>query len=215
MSWTTPFVLGMSELASFFWAAFFFIERVLKSQCSSLICFVSRVYYGKFGWVMSLWHAADLRSCSRYGYRVFGCPCTAMDFQITPLWEVSHDTVQHRNTVARTSRRAAIWPYGARYFALPSHDSDSGWVFTFLLLLPVNFKYPLFAAVIFMATAYYGHVHCPNTAHHGKKTAYRPRSWSRFRYESNDHWTWQSVVHGDYLLTNGSFGWMPHAARSI
>ncbi len=91
-------------------------------------------------------------------------PLHGYDFQITPLWAgicmipSSVGVMLLGPLSGRLSDR-----YGARYFATVAMILTAVG-FLFLLALPVNFKYPLFAAVIFLDGVSMGMFMSPNTA---------------------------------------------------
>ena len=91
-------------------------------------------------------------------------PLRGYDFQITPLWAGIYMVPSSIGILllgplsGRLSDR-----YGARYFATGAMILTAVG-FSLLLALPVNFKYPLFAAVIFLDGMSTGMFMAPNTA---------------------------------------------------
>jgi len=90
-------------------------------------------------------------------------PLHGYDFQVTPLWAGIYMIPSSVGILllgplsGRLSDR-----YGARYLHY-CHDFNCCGLFL-LLLLPVNFKYPLFAAIIFLDGLSMGMFMAPNTA---------------------------------------------------
>jgi MFS family permease len=91
-------------------------------------------------------------------------PLHGYDFQVTPLWAGIYMIPSSVGILllgplsGRLSDR-----YGARYFATIAMILTAVGFFL-LLLLPVNFKYPLFAAIIFLDGLSMGMFMAPNTA---------------------------------------------------
>jgi EmrB/QacA subfamily drug resistance transporter len=165
MSWTTPFVLGMLGGGIVLLVAFFFIEQRVKAPMFRLDLFRIRAFAaGNL--------AGFMASMARGGFMLMliiwlqgiWLPLHGYDFQITPLWAGIYMIPSSIGILllgplsGRLSDR-----YGARYFATSAMILTAVG-FSLLLALPVNFKYPLFAAVIFLDGMSMGMFMAPNTA---------------------------------------------------
>jgi MFS family permease len=165
MSWTTPFVLGMLGGGIVLLVAFFLIEQRVKAPmfrlnlfrirafaAGNLAGFMSSIARGGFMLMLTIW------------LQGIWLPLHGYDFQITPLWAgicmipSSIGILLLAPLSGRLSDR-----YGARYFATGAMILTA-FGFALLLALPVNFKYPLFAAVIFLDGLSMGMFMSPNTA---------------------------------------------------
>ena len=165
MSWTTPFVLGMLCGGIVLLVAFFLIEQRVKAPMFRLDLFRIRAFAtGNL--------AGFMASMARGGFMLMlviwlqgiWLPLHGYDFKITPLWSGIYLIPSSVGILllgplsGRLSDR-----YGARYFATGAMILTAVG-FSLLLALPVNFKYPLFAAVIFLDGISMGMFMAPNTA---------------------------------------------------
>ena len=165
MSWTTPFVLGMFGGGIVLLIAFFIIERRVKAPmfrldlfrirafaAGNLASFMSSLARGGFMLMLTIW------------LQGIWLPLHGYDFQITPLWAGIYMIPSSVGILVlgplsgRLSDR-----YGARYFATIAMILTAVG-FLLLLTLPVDFKYPLFAAIIFLDGLSMGMFMAPNTA---------------------------------------------------
>ena len=165
MSWTTPFVLGMFGAGIILLVAFFFIERRVKEPMFQLNLFRIRAFtMGNLAGFMSSMARGGFTLMLTIWLQGIWLPLHGYDFQITPLWAgicmipSSIGILLLGPLSGRLSDR-----YGARYFATIAMILTAVG-FLLLLLLPVNFKYPLFAAVIFIDGLSMGMFIAPNTA---------------------------------------------------
>ena len=165
MSWTTPFVLSMFIGGIILLTAFFFIEQRVKAPMFRLDLFRIRAFAA--GNIATL-----LSSLARGGFMLMltiwlqgiWLPLHGYDFKVTPLWAGIYMIPSSVGILllgplsGRLSDR-----YGARYFATIAMILTAVGFFL-LLLLPVNFKYPMFALVIFLDGLSMGMFMAPNTA---------------------------------------------------
>jgi EmrB/QacA subfamily drug resistance transporter len=165
MSWTTPFVLGMLCGGIVLLVAFFLIEQRVKAPMFRLALFRIRAFAaGNL--------AGFMASMARGGFMLMlviwlqgiWLPLHGYDFQITPLWAGIYMIPSSIGILllgpisGRLSDR-----YGARYFATGAMVLTAVG-FSLLLALPVNFKYPLFAGIIFLDGMSMGMFMAPNTS---------------------------------------------------
>ena len=165
MSWTTPFVLSMLIGGIILLIAFIFIEQRVKAPMFRLELFRIRAF-------ASSSVATLMSSLARGGFMLMltiwlqgiWLPLQGYDFQVTPLWAGIYMIPSSIGILllgplsGRLSDR-----YGSRYFATIAMILTAVGFFL-LLLLPVNFKYPLFAAIIFLDGLSMGMFMAPNTA---------------------------------------------------
>jgi len=165
MSWTTPFVLSMLIGGIILLIAFIFIEQRVKAPMFRLELFRIRAF-------ASSSVATLMSSLARGGFMLMltiwlqgiWLPLHGYDFQVTPLWAGIYMIPSSIGILllgplsGRLSDR-----YGSRYFATIAMILTAVGFFL-LLLLPVNFKYPLFAAIIFLDGLSMGMFMAPNTA---------------------------------------------------
>jgi MFS family permease len=165
MSWTTPFVLSMLGGGIVLMAAFVFIEQRVKEPMFRLDLFRIRAFAaGNVAGFMAAMARGGLMLMLTIWLQGIWLPLHGYDFHITPLWAgicmipSSVGVLALGPLSGRLSDR-----YGARYFATVAMILTAIG-FSLLLALPVNFKYPLFAAVIFLDGISMGMFMSPNTA---------------------------------------------------
>ena len=165
MSWTTPFVLGMFGGGIVLLVAFFLIEQRVKAPMFRLNLFRIRAFAaGNLAGFMASMARGGFMLMLTIWLQGIWLPLHGYDFQITPLWAgicmipSSIGILLLGPLSGRLSDR-----YGARYFATGAMILTAVG-FALLLALPVNFKYPLFAAVIFLDGISMGMFMAPNTA---------------------------------------------------
>ena len=164
MSWTTPFVLSMFIGGIVLLVAFFFIEQRVKAPMFRLDLFRIRAFAaGNLASFMSSMARGGFMLMLTIWLQGIWLPLHGYDFQITPLWAGIYMIPSSIGILllgplsGRLSDR-----YGARYFATIAMILTA--VGFLLLLSPVDFKYPLFAAVIFLDGLSMGMFMAPNTA---------------------------------------------------
>jgi MFS family permease len=165
MSWTTPFVLGMIGGGIALLIAFGFIEGHVRAPMFRLGLFRIRAFAAGNG-------ALFLSSVARGGLLLIlsiwlqgiWLPLHGYEFEVTPLWAgiylipSSIGILVAGPLSGRLSDR-----FGARYFATAAMILMAI-SFVFMLVLPVNFAYPLFAMVIMLYGVSMGMFIAPNTA---------------------------------------------------
>jgi len=165
MSWTTPFVLSMFSGGVVFLVAFFLIEQRVKVPMFRLDLFRIRAFaVGNLAGFMSSLARGGFMLMLTIWLQGIWLPLHGYDFAVTPLWAgicmipSSIGILLLGPLSGRLSDR-----YGARYFATGAMILTAVG-FALLLALPVNFKYPLFAAVIFLDGVSMGMFMAPNTS---------------------------------------------------
>lgn len=165
MGWTTPFVLSMFGGGIVLLIAFCLIEQRVKAPMFRLNLFRIRAFAaGNLAGFMSALARGGFMLMLTIWLQGIWLPLHGYDFTITPLWAGIYMIPSSIGILAlgplsgRLSDR-----YGARYFATGAMILTAVG-FLFLLLLPVNFKYPLFAAIIFLDGLSMGMFMSPNTA---------------------------------------------------
>jgi MFS family permease len=165
MSWTTPFVLGMFGGGVVLLVAFFLIEQRVKAPMFRLALFRVRAFAaGNLAGFMAALARGGFMLMLTIWLQGIWLPLHGYDFQITPLWAgicvipSSIGILLLGPLSGRLSDR-----HGARYFSTGAMILTAVSL-SLLLALPVNFKYPLFAAVIFLYGLSVGMFSSPNTA---------------------------------------------------
>ncbi len=165
MSWTTPFVLSMFSGGIILLIAFIFIEQRVKAPMFRLDLFRIRAFAaGNLATLMSSLARGGFMLMLTIWLQGIWLPLHGYDFKITPLWAGIYMIPSSVGILllgplsGRLSDR-----YGARYFATIAMILTAVGFFL-LLLLPVNFKYPMFAAIIFLDGLSMGMFMAPNTA---------------------------------------------------
>ena len=165
MSWTTPFVMSMFIGGIALLVAFVFIEQYVKAPMFRLNLFRIRAFTaGNLASFMSSMARGGFMLMLTIWLQGIWLPLHGYDFQVTPLWAGIYMIPSSVGILllgplsGRLSDR-----YGARYFATGAMILTAVG-FALLLALPVNFSYPLFAAVIFLDGLSMGMFMAPNTA---------------------------------------------------
>jgi MFS family permease len=165
MSRTTPFVLIMFGSGVFVLLAFVAIEQHVKEPMFRLDLFRIRAFAtGNLAGFMAAMARGGLTLMLIIWLQGIWLPLHGFDFQVTPLWAGICMIPSSLGILAlgplsgRLSDR-----YGARYFATGAMILTAVG-FSLLLALPVDFKYPLFAAIIFLDGLSMGMFMSPNTA---------------------------------------------------
>ena len=165
MSWTTPFVLSMFIGGMALLVAFVFVEQHIKAPMFRLNLFRIRAFTaGNLASFMSSMARGGFMLMLTIWLQGIWLPLHGYDFKITPLWAGIYMIPSSVGILllgplsGRLSDR-----YGARYFATVAMLLTAIG-FALLLALPVNFSYPLFAAVIFLDGLSMGMFMAPNTA---------------------------------------------------
>ena len=165
MSWTTPFVLSMVGSGILVLVLFVFVEsrtkapmfhldlfRIRAFTAGNLASFMSALARGGFTLMLTIW------------LQGIWLPLHGYDFTDTPLWAgifmipSSVGILLAGPLSGRLSDR-----YGARTFATAAMVLTAIGFFL-LLLLPVDFPYPLFAVIIFIDGLSMGMFMAPNTS---------------------------------------------------
>jgi EmrB/QacA subfamily drug resistance transporter len=165
MSWTTPFVLGMLIGGIALLVAFVFIERRVRAPMFRLNLFRIRAFAaGNVAGFLASVARGGLMFMLIIWLQGIWLPMRGYDFEVTPLWAgiymvpMSIGFLVAGPLFGRLSDR-----YGARYFA------TGGMVlaaisFGLMMVLPVDFPYPLFAVLILLNGLAMGMFAAPNTA---------------------------------------------------
>lgn len=165
MSWTTPFVLGMLGGGIALMVAFLFIEKYVRDPMFRINLFRIRAFAaGNVAGFMASMARGGLMLMLTIWLQGIWLPLHGYAFEVTPLWAgilmipSSIGIMLLGPLSGRLSDR-----YGARYFATGAMILTATG-FSLMLALPVNFSYPLFAAVIFLDGVSMGMFMSPNTA---------------------------------------------------
>ena len=165
MSWTTPFVLSMFIGGVVILALFIFIEQHVKTPMFRLNLFRIRAYAtGNIASFMSSMARGGFMLMLTIWLQGIWLPLHGYNFEVTPLWAGIYMIPSSLGILllgplsGRLSDR-----YGARYFATGAMILTAIG-FALLLILPVDFKYPLFALIIFLDGLSMGMFMAPNTA---------------------------------------------------
>jgi len=165
MSWTTPFVLGMLGGGIVLLLAFFLIEQRVKAPMFRLNLFRIRAFAaGNVAGFMAALAQGGFMLMLTIWLQGIWLPLHGYNFEVTPLWAgicmipSSVGVLLLGPLSGRLSDR-----YGARYFATGAMILTAVGL-ALLSALPVNFKYPLFAAIIFLNGVSMGMFSSPNMA---------------------------------------------------
>ena len=165
MSWTTPFVLSMFGGGIVLLSAFVLVEQRVREPMFRLDLFRIRAFAaGNLAGFMASMARGGLMLMLTIWLQGIWLPLHGYDFKITPLWAgicmipSSVGVLALGPLSGRLSDR-----YGARYFATVAMILTAIG-FALLLSLPVNFRYPLFALIIFLDGLSMGMFMSPNTA---------------------------------------------------
>jgi MFS family permease len=165
MSWTTPFVIGMLGGGILLLVIFSFIERrvpvpmfqlrLLRIRAfitGSSAAFLASIARGGLMFMLTIW------------LQGIWLPLHGYDFEVTPLWAGIYMIPSSLGflTAGPLSGRLSD-QFGARYFATIGLIL-AAITFLLLLALPVDFRYPLFASIIFFNGLAMGMFIAPNTA---------------------------------------------------
>ena len=165
MSWTTPFVLSMLLGPAAVLILFVFVEKHVKEPMIRIDLFRIRAFTaGSVAGFLASIARGGLTLMMTIWLQGIWLPLHGYAFEITPLWAglcmlpSSIGVLLLGPLSGRLSDR-----YGARYFATIAMILTAVG-FALLLALPVNFKYPMFAAIIFLDGASMGMLMSPNTS---------------------------------------------------
>ena len=165
MSWLTPFVLSMFGGGIVLLGAFVLIEQRVKAPMFRLDLFRIRAFaLGNLAGFMSSMARGGFMLMLTIWLQGIWLPLHGYDFAVTPLWAGIFMIPSSIGILllGPLSGRLAD-RYGARYFATIAMILTAVG-FALLLILPVNFKYPMFAAVIFLDGLSMGMFMAPNTS---------------------------------------------------
>ncbi len=165
MSWTTPFVLGMVGGGVIVMIIFLLIERRVKAPLFQLDLFRIRAFAaGNIAGFMSSMARGGFTLMLTIWLQGIWLPLHGYDFADTPLWAGIYMIPSSIGILllgplsGRLSDR-----HGARYFATAAMVLTAIGL-ALLLALPVDFKYPLFALIIFVDGMSMGMFMAPNTS---------------------------------------------------
>jgi MFS family permease len=165
MGWGSPFVLACLIGGALALVAFIFVEQHAVEPMFRLELFKIRMFTaGNIAGFLAALARGGLNLMIIIWLQGIWLPLHGYDFQVTPLWAGIYMIPSSVGILllgplsGRLSDR-----YGARYFATIAMILTAVGFFL-LLLLPVNFKYPLFAAIIFLDGLSMGMFMAPNTA---------------------------------------------------
>jgi EmrB/QacA subfamily drug resistance transporter len=165
MSWTTPFVLSMLLGGVAVLLLFVIVEQRVQEPMFRLNLFRIRAFTtGNLAGFLASIARGGLMLMLTIWLQGIWLPLHGYNFEITPLWAGICMLPSGLGSLllgplsGRLSDR-----YGARYFATGAMILTAVG-FSLLLFLPVNFKYPLFAAIIFLDGISMGMFMSPNTS---------------------------------------------------
>ncbi|MGB8707236.1 MAG: MFS transporter [Dehalococcoidia bacterium] len=165
MSWTTPFVMGMLIGGIVLLIGFVFIERHVRVPMFRLNLFRIRAFAaGNVAGFLASVARGGLMFMLIIWLQGIWLPMRGYDFEVTPLWAgicmvpMSIGFLVAGPLFGRLSDR-----YGARYFATGGMLL-AAISFGLMMVLPVDFPYPLFAVLILLNGLAMGMFAAPNTA---------------------------------------------------
>jgi MFS family permease len=165
MSWTTPFVMGMLIGGIVLLIGFVFIERRVRVPMFRLNLFRIRAFAaGNVAGFLASVARGGLMFMLIIWLQGIWLPMRGYDFEVTPLWAgicmvpMSIGFLVAGPLFGRLSDR-----YGARYFATGGMLL-AAISFGLMMVLPVDFPYPLFAVLILLNGLAMGMFAAPNTA---------------------------------------------------
>ncbi len=165
MSWTTPFVMGMLIGGIVLLIGFVFIERRVRVPMFRLNLFRIRAFAaGNVAGFLASVARGGLMFMLIIWLQGIWLPMRGYDFEVTPLWAgiymvpMSIGFLVAGPLFGRLSDR-----YGARYFATGGMLL-AAISFGLMIVLPVDFPYPLFAVLILLNGLAMGMFAAPNTA---------------------------------------------------
>ncbi|MGA7677614.1 MAG: MFS transporter [Dehalococcoidia bacterium] len=165
MSWSTPFVVCMLAGGIIILVGFAFIERHVRAPMFRLNLFRIRAFAaGNVAGFLASVARGGLMFMLIIWLQGIWLPQHGYDFEVTPLWAgiylipMSVGFLVGGPLFGRLSDR-----FGARYFATGGMVL-AAITFALLLVLPVNFPYPLFALLILLNGLSMGMFAAPNTA---------------------------------------------------
>ncbi|HXY73835.1 MAG TPA: MFS transporter [Dehalococcoidales bacterium] len=165
MSWTTPFVMGMMGGGLALLIAFVFIEQHVEEPMFHLNLFRIRAFAaGNVAGFMSALARGGFMLILTIWLQGIWLPLHGYNFEVTPLWAgicmipSSIGILLLGPLSGRLSDR-----YGARYFSTIAMTLTAIGL-ALLLVIPVDFKYPFFAAIIFLDGVSMGMFMSPNVA---------------------------------------------------
>ena len=165
MSWTTPFVLSMVIGGAAILAAFVFIEQRVKSPMFRMDLFRIRAFAaGNVAGFMSALSRGGFQLMLTIWLQGIWLPLHGYDFAVTPLMAGIYMIPSSIGVLMLGPLSGRLTDrFGARYFATAAMILTAIG-FGLLLLLPVDFKYPLFAIIIFLDGLSMGLFMSPNMA---------------------------------------------------
>ena len=165
MSWTTPFVLSMVIGGLAVLIAFIFIERRVKAPMFHLDLFRIRAFaMGNLAGFMSALSRGGFQLMLTIWLQGIWLPLHGYDFTVTPLMAGIYMIPSSIGILLLGPLSGRLTDrFGARYFATAAMILTAIG-FALLLLLPVDFKYPIFAIIIFLDGLSMGLFMSPNMA---------------------------------------------------
>jgi MFS family permease len=165
MSWSTPFVVCMLAGGTIILVGFVFVEHHVRAPMFRLNLFRIRAFAaGNVAGFLASVARGGLMFMLIIWLQGIWLPQHGYNFEVTPLWAgiymipMSVGFLVGGPLFGRLSDR-----FGARYFATGGMVL-AAITFALLLVLPVNFPYPLFALIILLNGLSMGMFAAPNTA---------------------------------------------------
>ena len=165
MSWGTPFVMGMLSSGVVLLILFVFIEQHVPAPMFEINLFRIRAFAaGNFASLLASVARGGLMLMMAIWLQGIWLPMHGYDYEVTPLWAGIFMLPSSIGTLLTGPLSGRLSDqYGARYFSTAAMVVAAIGFFL-LILIPVNFSYPLFALVILLDGIGMGMFMAPNTS---------------------------------------------------
>jgi EmrB/QacA subfamily drug resistance transporter len=164
MSWGTPFVIGMLSGGAALLIIFVFIEQHVPAPLFRIDLFRIRAFAaGNLASLLASVARSGLMLMLAIWLQGIWLPLHGYDYEVTPLWAGICMLPSNIGVLLAGPLSGRMSDqYGARYFSTTAMVLTATG-FLLMLLLPVNFSYPMFALVILLDGLAMGMFMAPNT----------------------------------------------------